>query len=85
MLKSPNHDASHRIQGTIQKLSMSTSAPWRWFCNMQTYMLQKLLNIEQFCHWKFNKMKTKFFSGISVCSWHYWKMINDYDFMEVTF
>ncbi len=30
-------------------------------------------------------MKTKIFSGISMCSWHYWKMINDYDFMEVIF
>jgi hypothetical protein len=56
-----------------------TMGALKWFCNMQSYMLQKLLNIEQFCHWKFNKMKTKNFSAISVCSWHYLKMINDYD------
>jgi hypothetical protein len=38
-------------------------------------MVQELLNIEQFCHWKFNKVKTKNFEKIGASSWHCWKIL----------
>jgi len=42
---------------------------------MLKIMVQELLNIEQFCHWKFNKIKTKNFGEIGASSWHCWKIL----------
>jgi hypothetical protein len=35
--------------------------------------MQNLLNIEQFCQRKFNKIKTKYFRKIRESFWYYWK------------
>jgi hypothetical protein len=38
--------------------------------------LQKLLNIEQFCHCQLNKMKTKFLEKSNAYFLYYWKVLN---------
>jgi hypothetical protein len=40
-------------------------------------MVQELLNIEKFCHRKFNKIKTNFFIDIGAKFWSYWKALDD--------
>ncbi len=45
-------------------------------------MVQELLNIEEFCQRKFNKIKTKIFNDIGAKSWSYWKALDDQDFLE---
>jgi hypothetical protein len=48
-------------------------------------MVQELLNIEQFCQRKFNKIKTKCFREIEANSWYCWKTLDEWDFLEVIF
>ncbi len=43
-------------------------------------MVQELLNIEQFCQRKFNKIKAKCFR---TNSWYCWKTLDEWDFLEV--
>jgi hypothetical protein len=42
-------------------------------------MVQELLNIEQFCQRKLNKIKTKYFREIGASSWYYWKSLYKWD------
>jgi hypothetical protein len=39
--------------------------------------------ILNYCHLKFNKIKTKCFIEIGVNFWYCWKVLNEKDFMEV--
>ncbi len=46
-------------------------------------MMEDLLNIEQFCKRKFNKIKTKNAREIGASSCYYWKTLDEWDFLEV--
>jgi hypothetical protein len=48
-------------------------------------LVQELLNIKQFCHKKFSKIKTTIVKRIGSCFWYYWNALDERDFMEVNF
>jgi hypothetical protein len=48
-------------------------------------MVEGLLNIQQFCQRKFNKITCKFFRDFVASSWYDWKALNKWDFLHVIY
>ncbi len=80
MLRSPKPLHTPPRPCTLGKLSMSKIA-WGDFIMS---MVQKLLNIEQFYHWKFNKIIFSY-REIGVHFWYCWKGLNEYHFMDLCY
>jgi hypothetical protein len=47
--------------------------------------VEGLLNIQQFCQRKFNKITTRFFRDFAASSWYDWKALNKWDFLDVIY